>query len=493
MQAVILARVSTKEQEEGHSIAAQKQRLQEYCERKGHKVIKTFEIIESSTRGERKEFTAMLEFAKTQKETIAIVADAVDRFQRSFKESVMIDDLRQRGKVELHFYRENMVISREASSSDILRWDFSVMGAKSYVMNLSENVRRSLEFMRRNGELGGKAPVGYINIRNNQGKADIIPDPERAYLVRRLFEEYATGCHSIGGDIKRMADQWGLTNKTKSNTRLSASQLHLILQNPFYYGQMLIKGKLYMHKYEPLISKELWDRCQEIRTSTTRSQAPKYTEKPFIFRGLIKCAVSGRRVSCDMKKGKFVYLICRNPADPAKKLFVPEKDVLNQVKAVFKSFHITQEVMESLTEHLKASHEVEKGFHKDAIANLRKEYDITQTRLSTLLDMRLDGSITKSEYDIKARELKERQHELAIMINNHEAGDDSFKTTVESLFSLASRAYEIFMSSKIEQKRQLIAFVFSNLRLRGAKLEYSLRNPFDMMVGRRTHQDWLGD
>lgn len=101
--------------------------------------------------------------------------------------------------------------------------------------------------------------------------------------------------------------------------------------------------------------------------------------------------------------------------------------------------------------------------------------------------------LTKSEYDIKARELKERQHELAIRINNHEAGDDSFKTTVESLFSLASRAYDIFMSSKIEQKRQLIAFVFSNLMLRGAKLEYSLRNPFHLMAGRRTHQDWLGD
>ncbi len=82
---------------------------------------------------------------------------------------------------------------------------------------------------------------------------------------------------------------------------------------------------------------------------------------------------------------------------------------------------------------------------------------------------------------------------VAIMINNHEAGDDSFKTTVEAIFSLASRAYEIFMSSKIEQKRQLIAFVFSNLRLRGSKLEYSLRKPFKLMAGRRTHQDWLGD
>jgi site-specific DNA recombinase len=34
MKAIILARVSTKEQEEGHSIAAQRQRLVDYCARK---------------------------------------------------------------------------------------------------------------------------------------------------------------------------------------------------------------------------------------------------------------------------------------------------------------------------------------------------------------------------------------------------------------------------------------------------------------------------
>src|SRR5258707_2328812 len=160
MKAIILARVSTKEQEEGYSIAAQRQRLVEYCTRKSLDIIKTFEIVESSTRGERKEFTAMLEFAKTQKETIAIVADAVDRFQRSFKESVLIDDLiRRKKQVELHFYRENMVLGDGASATDIMRWDFSVMAAKSYVLNLSENVRRSLEYKCRNGEWGGKAPL----------------------------------------------------------------------------------------------------------------------------------------------------------------------------------------------------------------------------------------------------------------------------------------------------------------------------------------------
>src|SRR5262245_52945109 len=162
MKAIILARVSTKEQEEGYSIAAQHQRLSDYCTRKGLNVIRTFELVESSTRGERKEFVAMLEFAKAHNETIAIVADAVDRFQRSFKESVLIDELIRKERVELHFYREGMVIGKGASSTDIMRWDFSVMGAKSYVLNLSENVRRSLEYKRRNGEGGGKAQLGYL-------------------------------------------------------------------------------------------------------------------------------------------------------------------------------------------------------------------------------------------------------------------------------------------------------------------------------------------
>jgi len=47
-----------------------------------------------------------------------------------------------------------MIIGKGASSTDILRCNFSVMGAKSYVLNLSEDVRRSLEYKRRNGLVG---------------------------------------------------------------------------------------------------------------------------------------------------------------------------------------------------------------------------------------------------------------------------------------------------------------------------------------------------
>ena len=163
MKAVILTRVSTKMQEERLSLRAQSKRLEEYAERRELDVIKRFEIIESSTRGERKRFMEMINFCKKQKETIAIVADTVDRVQRSFKESVLLDELMRQDKIELHFYREGMILNSKSTSADIMRWDFSVMGAKAYVLQLSENVRRSTELKTKNGERCGVAPLGYEN------------------------------------------------------------------------------------------------------------------------------------------------------------------------------------------------------------------------------------------------------------------------------------------------------------------------------------------
>jgi hypothetical protein len=84
--------------------------------------------------------------------------------------------------------------------------------------------------------------------------------------------------------------------------------------------------------------------------------------------------------------------------------------------------------------------------------------------------------------------LKERQSEIELRIEQHQKGEGDFRTTLESLISLASRAAELFERSKAEQKRQLLAFVFSNLRLRGKNLEFSLRSPFDLMVNRPSYE-----
>ena len=101
--------------------------------------------------------------------------------------------------------------------------------------------------------------------------------------------------------------------------------------------------------------------------------------------------------------------------------------------------------------------------------------------------------MTQTEYDEKARALKTQQAEIATRIEQHEKGDGAFRTTLESLISVASRAADLFARSNINQKRQLLAFVFSNLSVRGKNLEYSMLSPFHRMANQRGHADWLGD
>ena len=490
MKAIILSRVSTNDQQEGHSIDAQKARLRQYCQRKNLEIIKEFEIIESSTQGKRKDFYEMLEFAKKQKEIIAIVADKVDRVQRSFKESIVLGDLIKEEKVELHFYSEGMIIGKNASASDILRWDFSIMGAKSYVLNLSDNVKRSLEYKIRSGEYIRRAPVGYLNFKNEQGKSDIKIDDERAYLVKKLFVEYAKGTTSCN-QLAQKCKEWDLTNNTKNGKHLSHNVIHNVLKQPFYYGFMEVKGELYPHKYDPLISKELFNKCQNVMDGYKKPTF-RQVKNDFIFKGLVRCNVSGRVVSCDLKKEKYVYLICRDSQNPDKKLFIKEELILNQIKEVFKSLNVPKELFEVLQKHLINSAKSEREFHKAQIDKFQKEDSKLQDKFETLLDMRLAKSITQDEYDKKAIQLKERQGQINAELKILNDADEQFGTTLTSLISLASKAYDIFESSKIEQKRQLINFMFSNLRMNGAKLLFDLKQPFNLMVDLNSHHEWLG-
>jgi site-specific DNA recombinase len=152
MKAVIFTRVSTQEQEQdGHSIDAQIAKLRDYCSRNDLEVIKEFEVVESSTRGERPEFYKMIDFVKKQKGTIALVCDKVDRLQRSFTELPILDKLRRENKVSLHFLDIGKLDS-EANSQQISFYQMSVVMANAYTNAISDNVKRSITHKLNNGE-----------------------------------------------------------------------------------------------------------------------------------------------------------------------------------------------------------------------------------------------------------------------------------------------------------------------------------------------------
>ena len=93
MNAILLARVSSREQEEGQSIPAQVRRLTEYALRKNLTIEDTIPLTESSTKETRKQFDAIITKIKQRKDPVALVTDTVDQLQRSFRETPLLDEL----------------------------------------------------------------------------------------------------------------------------------------------------------------------------------------------------------------------------------------------------------------------------------------------------------------------------------------------------------------------------------------------------------------
>ncbi len=474
-KAVILTRVSTKEQEDGHSLAAQNTRLIEYCKRKKFEIINSFEIIESSTRGDRKKFREVIDFCLAQDETVALIADAVDRVQRSFKDSVLLDELVRKEKIELHFYRENMVIGVGASASDIMRWDFSVMGAKSYVLQLSENVKRSLDYKIKNGERPGCAPTGYVNYRNEDGKNSIRPDEIDAPKVQRLFNLFALGGTSAH-ELTRYADKLGL--RSRLGRKLQVTGVLSILRNPFYYGEMLAKGKLRAHVYPPLISKETFDACQRV-LERSRCKPFKHGEKPFAYRGLIHCANTDKICPIEIKKQQFDYVVCW-AAEGQRRIYIPLEDIDNQICYILNSIEIPADIIEQIRVHLAASKKQEVAFRNTETGRLKQELTRIENRIDTLFNMRLDGEIDKETYNDKNDQLQLERHRIEEKINAHKKTDHSFNETVLNLMEIAKSSAAIFrLSDDAEKKRLLLSFLFERLELNEGKIGYKLRFPFN--------------
>lgn len=111
------------------------------------------------------------------------------------------------------------------------------------------------------GEYFHTAPVGYLNQRTSRHQTTIVIDPVMGPIVRKLFYEYASGIYTLA-DLTRMAEELGFRtirgNKAHKQTIIS------MLKNPFYCGFMRCYDQLYPHNYEKLISKELFDKCQDL-------------------------------------------------------------------------------------------------------------------------------------------------------------------------------------------------------------------------------------
>ena len=478
MKAVVLARVSTKEQEEtGHSLPAQIESLRRYADKKSFEIVKEFCFSESAGPKIRRKFEEVLEYIRAN-DIKVLLCENVDRATRNFKDAVDLDEMRKNEDLEIHFVKDGFFINKDATGNQMFMWEAKVFLAKQYLNRLSDDVKRSIWAKFDNHEWAGKAPRGYRNYTNLDSKQDIEPDEHDAPLIVKMFETYATG-NSSHKQLRKVMFDYGL--KSANGKMLSVSMVANILQNPFYYGVMVYGGKTNTHKYTPLISKDLYDKCQEVRLSYNKKPF-QYSAKPFIFRGLVKCARCGCTISPEIKKGKFIYYSCTNYRKECERVYVPEKELLKPVYEVLQGLEMHDERVQEITEGLRSLGQSEANFHKFHITNLKKEYDLIEDRISKMYDDRLDGRITDEMYDRKLKEYKERQSAILTEMHIHSDADEEFYLTANMVLKLAQRALQIFKSSEVHEKRQFLNFLLQNCQLEGKNLTFSMRYPFDRIL-----------
>ncbi len=478
MKAIILARVSTKEQEEqGHSLPAQVRRLQEYAKRKDFEIVKTFSFSESAGTKIRKKFEEVITYLKQNKEIKILLCQNVDRATRNFKDAVDLDEMRKNEGLEIHFVQDGFFINKDATGNQMFMWEAKVFIAKQYLNRLSDDVKRSNEQKLQNKEWIGKAPIGYINVGNEKGNKDMIPDPLRSHLVIKMFQMYATGSSSTQ-KIKEEMDKLGLTSNMPTPKPVSKSQIHHTLKNPFYHGIMRVKGQLYEHKYEPLIEKSLFDKVQEVFNNYNKKPY-RYGCKPFVFRAMIRCAECGCLIGGELKKGK-IYYSCNNYKKIHKKrLYIREEKLIEPVRKVLRKIKLTDQQKQNLIEDFKSQDKNKNKFVEAKINELTSQFNLYEERKSKTWDKYIDGEMPKEMYDKKYKEYEDKQIKITNEISRFQVADKEFYTTIDTIMSLAQRAEEIFESSEPHEKRAFVNFLLQNCQLRGEKLDFKFKTPFN--------------
>src|SRR5580704_513848 len=218
--AVLYARVSSKEQEQGYSISAQQGLLRPYGTEIEVAIAEEFVDVETAKTTGRPGFAAMVNYLTRNVECRVLLVEKTDRLYRNFKDYLTIEDL----DLELHFVKENVILSNQSRSSEKFVHGIKVLMAKNYIDNLSEEVRKGLHTKAAQGLWPSFAALGYVNTDGPDGKRIIVPDPVLGPMTANLFLWFATGEYSIKALAKKGYEEGFRFRKSKN--KIPVTTLH---------------------------------------------------------------------------------------------------------------------------------------------------------------------------------------------------------------------------------------------------------------------------
>jgi len=474
-QVVTYIRVSTEEQaSHGYSIPAQHQVLADYAAGHDLEIVQEFVESQSAYKPGRPEFRRMIDLLRRHKDVAAVLVYKIDRLARNIRDYAELDEM---SWVTIISATEGLPENATGKLLGVIQAGMS----RYFSHQLSERVSLGMETKAKSGLWPSCAPTGYVNVP----LGGIVPDSERAPIVRRMFETYARTNISLV-DLSKWAASQGL--RTREGGVLRKAALHTLLRNPIYCGTIRWKGNLYEGKHEPLISRALFERVQE---RLRNGGHPRPTTRLFFpYRGLLTCGYCGCQMTAATAKKKYVYYRCTLSKGPCPQPYIREDRLGERLVSVVEGIHLTAEQVGELIEMMRGRKEERANDRLRRSDELTRRREKIARRREAAYEDKLDGRITEERWMEMERKWSQEEFALkceAELIDEiHEPSVDDVAATLE----LLNRAPSLYLRQNDEQRARFLNAVAWNCIIEGEKIVPNYKSPFSLVAEGARSANW---
>lgn len=430
----------------------------------------------------RKNFLRMMEDAKNGMFSLILTRE-VSRFARN-----TVDTLQETRKlksygVEVYFTEDNIRTSDDTDGE--LRLTLMATLAQNESKKTSVRVKAGQKISFENGVLYGNGNIlGYDRVGR-----ELVVNPEQAETVKMIFNMYhdGMGCKQIAYELEKR----GRITST-GLTHWQPGTISRLLRNSFYCGKIVYRKQYVpdyleqkkinnydevdkieiMGKHEPIISEELFNDCQrKLDAKTVNRLRGKHAINPpkSAYARILKCQCGSnfeRRKWHKYKDGRIRYGFecykqknhgsyrtrlkkgldttgcCTTKMFPEWKLKIVAHWLFNDLWK--ERDKIINRAIEMLNATIKDENVVD---YTDEVKELNKKRKKYEEKLSNLVELRVEGDISKEVYEEKKGAFKKQigyiDSELLKRDVKNSAIVSNVKTQIQLLTDLLGKKYDV--------------------------------------------------
>ncbi len=254
------------------------------------------------------------------------------------------------------------------------------------------------------------------------------------------------------------------------------------MKSTFYYGIFEFKGETYQGTHEPLVSKKLFDECQEVMKSRGHIKTRK-AEKTFPFRGLFTCGECGCAITAELQKGHNYYR-CTKKREMCSQKYVREEVLAEQVKSFLQKVSLSSQDTDKVLRELDKDEQKAKSDNYAVLQNLKSEISDVGAKLDKLLSAYLDEVITSEEYATQKQKLLSRKIECGEEIGEIENGSVSWLEPARAFVKSLNHATELVRSGDKSEMTTFLKQIGSNHILFDKSISFSPEIPYKLAAER---------